>query len=318
MDPMLCHRPGLAEDGYMMGDDSERPPVPPRGMSGGGDMIDMDDNDLDVAASMMAGLSLGGVKTGVTAVDDGDDEDDNSSGGNSGNSGNSDRSYNSGETASDRTGYAFDDPLGKAGGLGIELGKLTKYRPSETRRINASPRKQEQEDDNGSHSSSDEEPETQQDSDNDVPVMDLFAGNFNNNDETTSMETPVVEEFANFADFEKGEDAFGDFESAGPLPPSDTPTALHQSSSIESKKTDIDDLFGSGDHANLLEQDEDELATHPGNLTEVQKENESIIQTIAHPDAASENQSPSSQAVAEAETEMHVSSPDDKEPSDNR
>jgi hypothetical protein len=305
MDPMQCHRPGLVDDGYMMGDDGERPPVPPRGMSGGGDMIDMDDNDLDVAASMMAGLSLGGVKTGVTAVDDSDNEDDNSSGGNSGNS---DRSYNSGETANDRTGYAFDDPLGKTGGLGIELGKLTKYKHSETRRTNASTTKQE--DDDGSHSSSDEEPETQQDSDNDVPVMDLFAGNFNNNYEPTPMKTTVVEQFANFADFDKGEDAFGDFESAEPLPPSETRTDLKEgdSSLTDRKKTDMDDIFGSGDHANLLEQEEDEPAADSGDVAEVQKKNELIHETVAHSEFMPEIVSP----------EVRTSSPDDKKPSDDR
>jgi hypothetical protein len=33
----------------MMDDDGLTPTLPPRGMLGGGDVIDMDDNDLDIA-----------------------------------------------------------------------------------------------------------------------------------------------------------------------------------------------------------------------------------------------------------------------------
>lgn len=225
-------RPGLADDDYMLGDDGSTPPVPPvRGMLGGGDVIDMDDNDLDVAASMMIGLSLGRPSAP-------DVEDDGS-----GSSGNSERSYNSGETASERSPYAFDDPLGKAGGLGIELGKLTQYDPGDEK-MNG-----EIEGDDSSHSSSDEEPE-QRSSDEDVPVMDLFAGNFNV-DESGAETTPDT--FTDFADFEsatpdENDDDFGPFAEA-------------PSSEQAENKPSIDDIFGEGDHAELLElDDEDELA----------------------------------------------------------
>eukprot|EP00980_Cylindrotheca_fusiformis_P009349 scaffold2047_cov129-Cylindrotheca_fusiformis.AAC.28 len=57
-DTLHAHRPGLADDGDYTDDDGAAPPLPPRGVLVGGDAIDMDDNDLDVAASMMAGLSM--------------------------------------------------------------------------------------------------------------------------------------------------------------------------------------------------------------------------------------------------------------------
>ena len=59
----------------------------------------MDDNDLDVAVSMMDELNM---------------REEASSG-----------SGSSGDTATDqRPPYVFDDPLGKAGTLGLELNKL--------------------------------------------------------------------------------------------------------------------------------------------------------------------------------------------------
>lgn len=82
-DPLHAHRPGLADDGDM-DDDGAAPALPPRGLLVGGDTIDMDDNDLDVAASMMAGLSMN--KSDMLA---GIPNDNKNAG-----------------------GYMFDDPLG--------------------------------------------------------------------------------------------------------------------------------------------------------------------------------------------------------------
>jgi hypothetical protein len=232
-DMMNSHRPGLADEGYMMGDDGEGPPVPPRGMLGGGDVIHMDDNDLDIAASLMAGLSLG------RAVATEGDED------NSNNSGDSEKSYNSGETASEKTGYAFDDPLGKTGGLGIELGKLTQYSQGVAEaNVNTG-------DDDGSHSS-DEESDSPISS-GDVPVMDLFAGNFNY-DQSTDRESSLipVAEFANFADFDvSGSDDVGVF---GDLAETKEASSLNEGDqNAQTNSSELDDLFGKGDHAQLLE-----------------------------------------------------------------
>ena len=241
MDPMHSHRPGLADEGYMMGDDGEGPPAPPRGMLGGGDVIDMEDNDLDIAASMMASLSLRQAE--ATSGDDDNDGSDNS--------GDSNRSYNSGETASEKTGYAFDDPLGKAGGLGIELGKLSQFKSDDegaekpTRPSGAS----DDDDSDGSHSSSDEEPESDEGADNDVPVMDLFAGNFDHGDSDKPSSEPVGE-FANFAEFDTA-GATNNGEDVDPLAgTTDAPPSGKRSDS------DLDDIFGKGDHADLLEQED--------------------------------------------------------------
>lgn len=237
MDAMAPHRPGLADEEYMMGDDGEGPPVPPRGMLGAGDAIDMDDNDLDIAASMMAGLSLGRSAAAT-------DADDNNS--ESNNSGDSEKSYNSGETAGDKAGYAFDDPLGKAGGLGIELGKLTQYQHNA-----AAPESSGADDD--SHSSSDEEPDSSRAGDEDVPVLDLFAGNFSYDQPSGVDAAAPAFGFADFADFDAaassdGGDAFGTFVSTTVSAP------LDQKDPAEDRKSaEIEEIFGKGDHAELLE-----------------------------------------------------------------
>ncbi len=60
-DPLHMHRPGLEDDGAYDDDDGEAPTLPQRGLLVDGDVIDMDDNDLEVAANMMAGLNLAQV-----------------------------------------------------------------------------------------------------------------------------------------------------------------------------------------------------------------------------------------------------------------
>jgi len=247
-DPLHSHRPGLADDPDIMGIDSADPPMPPRGMFAGGDVIDMDDNDLDIAASMMAGLSV--ERPAVPEPDD-----DVRSGG-----GDSDRSVNSGET-NDSGGYLFDDPLGKVnGGLGIELGKLTQYNP-DLDNLEAL-RDDSNEDDDSDRSSSDEEPDRGGDEhDTDVPVMDLFAGNFNYGDdqEAASSDSPnaaageglAAPDWSNFANFDEApfdagaasaDDDFGPFASAvapEPLPDEDVP--------LVRPTVGIEDLLGTDD-----------------------------------------------------------------------
>jgi hypothetical protein len=86
-DPLHMHRPGLEDDGAYDDDDGEALTMPQRGLLVDGDVIDMDDNDLEVAANMMAGLNLGQV---------------------AGNHGGSQTRLN----PSHQSGYIFDDPLG--------------------------------------------------------------------------------------------------------------------------------------------------------------------------------------------------------------
>ena len=86
-DPLHMHRPGLEDDGAYDDDDVEAPTLPQRGgLLGDGDVIDMDDNDLEVAANMMAGLNLAQVTGGH-----GEDQ---------------------AQSNPSQSGYIFDDPLG--------------------------------------------------------------------------------------------------------------------------------------------------------------------------------------------------------------
>ena len=252
--PDLGRRPGLADDGDI-GDDAMAPP-PPRGMlsDDGGD-----DSDLgDVAALMAQGLSGLSMGRGAGGPDDGSQDSD---GGYSGSvdSGDSQRSYNSGET-NNSGGYLFDDPLGQAGGsLGIQLGELTKYTASEA----ATPKDNDEGNESSDESSSDEEPPRKEDEDEGPQVIDLFAGNFDQNPAGSEEGSPVQAsdaaafDFANFDNaFEEGSGApesFGEFSSAGPA--ADSPPVT--SDPIENKN-DVEDLFGGGASASsLLDELED-------------------------------------------------------------
>jgi hypothetical protein len=282
-DPLHSHRPGLEEED-MMDDDGSTPALPPRGMLGGGDAIDMDDNDLDIAASMISGMTLGRQNSGSSGGSGGDNDSD---GGNSGNSGDSQRTYDSGETANSGSGYMFDDPLGKMkeGALGIELGKLMNYKTDKgagkvVRKESKTAAADDEDEEEENDSSSDEEPERQRsnsDEDEDVKVMDLFAGNFYYGDSDQPAEpqegdsdapewsqegdsdAPDWSNFANFDDaFVPGEsnkdDEFGAFESAeNPA----TPDAADPSASEgSSSNAEIEEMFGKFDHATLLETDD--------------------------------------------------------------
>ena len=235
-------RPGLADDGDIGDGDGAMAPLPPRGMLTASDINDIDERDLEVAASMMAGLTFG-----RPSQDDGA----------SVNSGDSERSYNSGETAHSG-GYLFDDPLGQAGGsLGIELGRLTQYKAgeSESNRRNMDDSDGEGDED---HSSSDEEETPDPGNEDDVPVMDLFAGNFNyaTGGEQESPGEEAAFDFANFDNvaFDNGgdaEDAFGDFTSASAFPAA----TLTNDAEMEGNAaiSDADDIFGSGSNSSLLD-----------------------------------------------------------------
>jgi hypothetical protein len=204
MDHLLAHRPGLAEDGAFDDDDGAAPPLPPRGLLVGGDVIDMDDHDLDVAASMMAGMRLHQPDESA---------DDRSRDLLSG--------FSSQPNGPFRCGYVFDDPLGD--------GRFGKFDTDE-------------EDD----SSSDEESEQSgntgdalvanvSSAENDAPVMDLFAGNFDAFGKKESS-AGAWSDFANF------DDAFADVQTAEDDP------ALEANSNL-------DDVFGEvKDHAMLLEE----------------------------------------------------------------
>jgi hypothetical protein len=303
-DPLHSHRPGLAE-GDMMDDDGSAPPLPPRGMLGGGDVIDMDDNDLDIAASMIAGLTLNRQNSGGSGGDN-DSED----GSDSGNSGNSQKTYDSGETANSGSGYLFDDPLGKMkeGELGIELGKLTNYKGPGKEEGKGKASNSAADDDEEDDSSSDEEPERQRsnsDGDEDVPVMDLFAGNFSYGDSDQpaedSSDAPDWSNFANFDDaFVPGEsnkdDEFGPFSSAeNPATPDAADPSASEGSGSASD-AEIEEMFGKGDHATLLEADDPFEENDP--FSPPSEEIETVEDPTTTEDAAPTAPSPEVEAVA--------------------
>jgi hypothetical protein len=260
IDPLHSHRPGMPDDGD---DDDGSRPLPPRGMLGGGEAIDMDDNDLDIAASMMAGLGLGPpIPTDDGSGSEGDDSDVFSG------SGDSEKSYNSGETNNVGGGYVFDDPLGKTGGLGIELGKLTQYN-SENGSNEIVPRPTDDDDDvDEQNDSSDEETGDRTDRTSKVQIMDLFAGNFNECfGEPTVEAVPEANasfsaDFANFdaafaeADIESTtggtvtDDVFGEFSSE----PAFADSKDHSESESSSRNSEIEEIFGKGDHVAILEE----------------------------------------------------------------
>ena len=229
-DPLHSHRPGLADDA-----DDGGPYLPPhRSLLNDSDGIDMDEDDLDIAATMMAGMSMT-VGSGHSA----------DSGNFSVDSGDSDRSYNSGETNSSGGGYLFDDPLGKSrDGLGIELGRLTKLG---RKGVGSDEKSNDNDEDEGGDSSSDDSSKDDPNESKDKNIMNLYAGNFDYA-EPDAVEELKFEAFADFGAFSSPEiDSFGDFESA-----------LDQSLVKKPNGDSIaEEVFGKGDHADLLEREPD-------------------------------------------------------------
>jgi len=190
-DPLHMHRPGLEDDSSYDDDNGEAPSLPQRGLLVDGDVIDMDDNDLEVAANMMAGLNLEQV---------------------AGSSENSDTQLN----PTHQSGYIFDDPLGH--------GRFGQFDV-----------------DDDEDSSSEEEVEMEMDdntgsglakgdgifNENEAPVMDLFAGNFDAFDgaDTGNQSPGSWSDFANF------DDAFADADS-------------FEDSHINDEKKNFDGVFG--------------------------------------------------------------------------
>lgn len=218
----MMQRPGLVDEGFMMGDDGDGPPAPPARLS---EVLQMDDSDLDVAVSMMDELNMR--------------EDESNGSGSSGDT-----------TTEQRPRYIFDDPLGKADTLGVELNNLQQEFESKlslTIGAENAPKEDGMDSDNDG-SSSDEEPETQTP---DVPVMDLFTGNFGYGEEQNS--SFAIDDFADFANF----DAVG--RGGGP----DTDEDFGPFATAE-EKSKLDEIFGEGDHADLLENDVGETGGETG------------------------------------------------------
>mmetsp|Transcript_21805 Transcript_21805/g.33304 ORF Transcript_21805/g.33304 Transcript_21805/m.33304 type:complete len:1027 (-) Transcript_21805:1058-4138(-) len=219
MDPLHSHRPGLADDGDYSDDDGAAPPLPPRGLLVGGDVIDMDDNDLDVAASMMAGLGMGHTaEGGVVSRSDGDllasiprQSGDSSPAG----------------------GYLFDDPLGHG-------------RFDDDSDGSSSDEESELSGNTGDSGGALDDGVSAENERGEVPVMNLFAGNLEGFPATPGQSD---EQTSNWSDFANFDNAFagGGCDDAGAENPA------------EPSKSVFDDVFGevnaNADHAILLEED---------------------------------------------------------------
>ena len=218
MDPLHSHRPGLEDDGDYSDEDGAAPPLPPRGLLVGGDVIDMDDNDLDVAASMMAGLGMGHAHG-----EDGAERSD----------GDLLASIPRQSGDSQPQQYLFDDPLGNSrfddesddsssdeeselsGNTGGSAGALDEGVPGDNER-------------------------------GDVPVMNLFAGNLDGIPAGRDQDVHS----GGWSDFANFDDAF-----AGRGGEEGEETGLEDPA--ESRDSAFDDVFGDikADHSNLLEED---------------------------------------------------------------
>jgi hypothetical protein len=214
MDPFQAHRPGLAEDGGFDDDDGAAPPLPPRGLLVGGDVIDMDDHDLDIAASMMAGMRL--------------HQPDESA---------DDRSRDLRSAISSQPngpslcGYVFDDPLGD--------GRFGKFDADEGE-DSSSDEESEQSGNTGDSGGAVIDGAVADGSfaENEAPVMDLFAGTFDGFDEKES----AVGQKGAWTDFANFDDAFSNAQTA-----EDDPT-------VEAKSNFDDVFGEVKDHSILLEE----------------------------------------------------------------
>ena len=283
-DPLHAHRPLGDDDDF--DDGSGQPNMPPRGMLGGGDVLDLDDNDLDIAASMMAGLHMG--RGGNGGDDDDDDEDDSDEDGDDVGSSGSGNTYD--ENAA-KGGYFFDDPLGnkRESGLGLALGNLKTYHAGSSDEEEGD----DDDDDSDKASSSDQSSEEEADRGNsllrrtgsdgdDVPVMNLFAGNLPGaaGEPTATFDDNTWSNFANFDDAfaaasaspaDAGAGFVADFEHADmgsedkEKPDMDAAFADNFADNFEAPKTAdnenahrLDDIFGKPtSHPILLEDDDD-------------------------------------------------------------
>ena len=259
VDPLHSHRPGQhgVNDYIDDDDDDDDNHVPGRGLTSGGDVIDMDDNDIEIAASMMEALNM---PSRHSAGSDGDDEG-------------AEKPVVK-RDFQNANKYMFDDPLGG----NQQFGQFDDDEDSS-----------DEEGDRASglglrRSSS---------SGADPPVMDLFAGNFTG--ENGVFDQPLAGQsgfdFANF------DDAFATAVPAPASPfspvdvfasfptPEETVTMFSDSAAVgedifgspEQSKVMIDDIFGTAPHSLLLddpfegktkartqEDCEDPGATQPG------------------------------------------------------
>lgn len=210
----------------------------------GGEVLDMDDNDLDIAASMMEALNMSRPRSpNEPNGDEGDETQDAVS-----------NSFgtvvqNSGLGSAD---YLFDDPLGGNARFG-PLGSQDDSSDEEEEPVGVPPSK----DDTTSSSPG-------VDDEDDAPVMDLFTGNFEDKGGSSSAGDDLVAPgngpFSNFANFDDAFAAASAVEAPIFSSGSSDDDDVLKSAPFEAPLTvdeSVDDLFGSTPPHALLLGDED-------------------------------------------------------------
>ena len=229
VDPLHSHRPGLHDisdynDDDDDDDDDDDENIPGRGLTSGGDVIDMDDNDIEIAASMMEALNMPSRNT----ADQGEDS----------------AVFKHGFQHSNE--YMFDDPLGGNQQFANFVENDDNSDKEEDRTASFGFRRT-------SFSGAD-----------DPPVMDLFAGNFVGENGGFHQPTSHPAGFGDFANFDDAfaasgsttSDLFSAFLPMNDLPPATTDPELGEDifGSPEKAKEMIDDIFGSAPHLLLLDE----------------------------------------------------------------
>ena len=196
----------------------------------GGEVLDMDDNDLDIAASMMDALNLSRPREGDEA-DDGDMDDTANH--------RHDAVSNSFGTVVQNAGasgdYLFDDPLG--GDTRFAFGAQDD---------DSSDEEDEQGDLPGGSDGPTSSASSSGDDEDDTPVMDLFTGNFDDKSGSSGKDqgSPQNGTFSDFANFDANfDDAFA------AVGATKTPISSSPSSDDEHvlKASSPDDPFGTSE-----------------------------------------------------------------------
>ena len=234
---------------YDFSDDLEDTDTSTRGFLGG-EVLDMDDNDLDIAASMMEALNMSRPRVphrpGESDMDNGGNERQNTLRNSFGTV-----VRNSGSSSGD---YLFDDPLGGNARFGTfgQTGDSSDEEEEPGEGIT----------DSGEKSSADD--------DDEAPVMDLFTGNVDEKVGSAGVElTPENGTFTNFANFD---DAFAAADAFSAVNATEAP--IFSSGSNDEDKAfkaipgalsgstvvvdeSVEDLFGTTPPHSLLLGDED-------------------------------------------------------------
>jgi hypothetical protein len=270
-DPLHSHAPDMNGQAEF-----EQDFIQGKGILVTGEVIDMDDNDLDMAATMMEALA--GISRGPEGSDDAG-------------------ARQPGDQSQD---YVFDDPLGN-------------------RRFSRGDSDDEEEEDGSDAAdlSGPRSPEAsgKQADENDVPVMDLFAGNFSyeeNKAETTkNVAAAAAPGDPGWSDFANFDDAFASAQSTS-SDSDDEPelsVAVAESPVLEAPEkatAEADDIFGtSPPHPLLLAEDELESAENPvaaeESVASASSDGQEDPQEILAPAKAAESESSEEKRPASSE-----------------